>query len=51
MKGNIEYDPRYKHVLVSSLDKINYFIQKGHDELSEKEVAGVVNALGRYVTR
>lgn len=48
--GNMNYNPRYKHVFVSSLGRINYFIQNGKDQLSEKAVNKVVRILDRHIT-
>jgi len=45
VQGNMRYDPRYKYVLVSDLDKINYFIEKRKVEFSDKEVQRIVDRI------
>jgi len=50
-RGNMKYDPRYKFVSVSNLDKINSFLQNREEEFSEKEVKRVVGRLNGHVTR
>jgi len=50
IQGNIRYDPRYKFVLISDLNKINYFIEKRREEFSDKEVKRLVGRLEGHVT-
>ena len=49
-RGSFEYNRNYKPVFVSSLDRINQFIQNRRDELSEKDVKKVINKLKGHVT-
>jgi len=51
ISGNIPYNQRYRAVLVSSLDRINQFLEKQQDSLSPREVKKLVNDLKDYVTR
>ena len=51
IKGNMQYDGNYKTVFVSSLEKINEFLEKRQDVLSEKEVQKIVKNLKDYVAR
>ena len=51
IQDNMKYDPRYKFVSVSNLDKINYFIENRKEEFSDKEVERVVDRLKAYVTK
>jgi len=51
VQGNIKYDPQYKFVLVSDLNKINYFIENRREEFSDKEVKRIVDRLKHYVTK
>ena len=50
-KGNMQYDPRYKFVSVSDLDKINSFLQNRKEEFSDKEVKRIVGRLKDHVTK
>ena len=50
VQGNMRYDPRYKYVLVSDLDEINYFIEKRKVEFSDKEVERIVDRIKGNVT-
>ncbi len=50
VKGNLEYDKRYRSVFVSSLDKINSFLEQRQDILSEKEIKNIVKDLKGHVT-
>ena len=50
IQRNMRYDPNYKFVLVSDLDKINYFIENRNVELSQKEVKKIVKILKKHVT-
>ena len=51
IQGNIDYDPKYRHVLVSDLTKINHFIENGKEELSEKDVKRIVGSIKHHVTK
>jgi len=51
ISGNIPYNQQYRAVLVSSLDRINQFLEKQQDSLSPREVKKLVNDLRDYVTR
>lgn len=51
IQGNISYDPRFKYVMVSDLDSINYFIKNRKEQLSDKDVRKLVNMLKNHVTR
>ena len=50
IQGNLRYNERYRAVFVSSLDRINQFLEKRQDALSEREVKKIVNDLKSYVT-
>ena len=50
IRGNLQYNEKYRLVYVSSLDNINQFLEKRQDSLNEKEVERIVNELERYVT-
>jgi len=50
IRGNLQYNEKYRLVYVSSLDSINQFLEKRQDSLNEKEVEKIVNELERYVT-
>ena len=47
----MRYDPYYKFVSVSNLDKINYFIENRKEEFSDKEVKRIVDRLKGNVSR
>lgn len=49
--GNMQYDQNYRAVFVSSLEKINYFLEGRHDVLSEVEVERIVGNLKGYMTQ
>ncbi|TBR09202.1 MAG: NERD domain-containing protein [Candidatus Nitrosotenuis sp.] len=51
IQGNIRYNRNYRMVLVSSLEKINRFLESRQDILSEREVNRIVINLKRYVTK
>jgi hypothetical protein len=51
IKGNFEYNKRYRSVFVSSLDRINSFLERRQDILSEKEIKNIVKDLKGHVTR
>ena len=50
IRGNLQYNEKYRLVYVSSIDSINQFLEKRQDSLNEKEVEKIVNELERYVT-
>jgi hypothetical protein len=50
IKGNLQYNSNYRSVYVSSLDRINQFLEKRQDELNEKEIQKLVKALAKFVT-
>ena len=50
IKGNLQYNEKYRLVYVSSLDSINQFLEKRQDSLNEKEVEKIVKKLKGYVT-
>lgn len=45
IKGNIEYDPKYKAVFVKNITNINNFIESRKDVLREEAVTRIVNRL------
>ena len=47
IQGNIEYNQNYRSVFVSSLNKINQFLENRQDSLDEKDVNKIVNNLKR----
>ena len=49
IRGNLPYNGNYRSVYVSSLDKINNFLEKRQDELNEKEVGKIVKSLRGFV--
>ena len=51
IQGNMRYDPNYRFVMISDLDKINYFIENRKEELSDKDVKKLVNMLKDHVTK
>jgi hypothetical protein len=51
IQDNIQYDQNYRTVFVSSLEKINRFLENRQDVLSESEVEKIVDNLKHYVTR
>jgi len=51
ISGNIPYNQRYRAVFVSSLNRINQFLEKRQDSLSPREIKKLVNELKYYVTR
>ena len=51
VKGNLEYNKSYRSVFVSSLDRINYFLMRKEDILSEKEIKNIVKDLKGHVTK
>ncbi|GEM_PF-3790332 len=51
LSGNIPYNQRYRAVFVSSLDRINGFLEERQDTLSNREVKKIVNDLIGYVAR
>jgi len=51
IQGNMKYDPRYKFVLISDLNRINYFIENRKEEFSDKDVTRIVGRLKGHVTK
>jgi len=51
VKGNFEYNKKYRSVFVSSLDRINFFLMGRQDALTEKEIKNIVKDLKGYVTK
>jgi len=51
IQDNIQYNENYRAVFVSSLEKINGFLENREEVLSEKEVKKIVDNLKYYVTR
>lgn len=49
--GNIKYDPKYKFVLVSDLNKINRVFRNRREEFSERDVKRMVDKIKDCVTR
>ena len=47
----MQYNTNYRAVFVSSLEKINGFLENRQDVLSEKEVKKIIDNLKYYVTR
>lgn len=50
-RGNMRYDPKFKFVSVSDLDKINLFLQNRDEQFSDKEVERLVGRLKGHVTK
>ena len=50
IQDNMRYDPRFKFVWISNLEKINYFIENRKEEFSDKEVKTIVDILKDFVT-
>ena len=50
VKGNLPYNENYRSVFVSSLDRINSFLERRPDIMSEKEVKNIVKDLKGHVT-
>ncbi len=50
IKGNLTYNEDYRSVYVSRLNRINQFLEKRQDVLSEKEVEKIVKSLNGFVT-
>ncbi len=50
IQGNMPYNQNYRSVYVSSLDRINQFLEKRQDELNEKDVDKIVKNLQRSFT-
>ena len=51
IQDNLQYSSYYKAVYVSSLEKINGFLEDRQEILSDKEVKKIVDNLKYYVTR
>lgn len=50
IQDNMRYDPIYKFVNVSNLDRINYFIENRREEFSDKDVERIVDRLEGHIT-
>jgi len=50
-QGTFEYNKNYRAVFVSSLDRINNFIENREDSLSEKHARHVIGKLEGHVTK
>ncbi len=50
ISGNIPYDDNYR-VFVTSLERINWFLQTRNDILQDNDVGKIVNQLKWYVTK
>jgi len=50
IQDNMRYDPRYKFVNVSNLDRINYFIENRREDFSDKDVERIVDRLKDHIT-
>jgi len=51
IQGNLKYNERYRAVFVSSLARINQFLEKRQDSLCQREVKKIVNSSKHNVTR
>lgn len=51
IQDNIRYDRNYRMVFVSSLEKINRFLESRDDTLDENQVGRIVDNLKYFVTR
>jgi len=51
IQGNMKCDPNYKFVNVCDLDRINYFIEKRKEELTDKDVEKLVTILKDHVSK
>ena len=49
VRGNMEYDYRYKFVKVKNLNNINYFIENRNEQFTDNEVKRVVDRLKKYL--
>jgi len=49
IKGNLPYNENYRSVYVSSLDRINAFLERRQETMSEKEVQRIVRSLGDFI--
>ena len=45
IRGNMPYNQNYRSVFVSSLDKINQFLENRHDSLTEKDMNKIIKNL------
>lgn len=50
IQGNMSYNQKYRSVFVSSLNKINQFLENRQDSLNEKDVNKIVKNLQRSFT-
>ena len=51
IRGNISYNEKYRAVFVSSLDRINKFLENRHDTLNQNDIKKLVDSLKHNVTR
>lgn len=51
INNRFKYDPNYKYVYVSELDRIRYFIENQEESLSENDVKKIVGKLKNRVTK
>ena len=51
IRGNFQYDPKYKYVYVKDLNNINYFIENRYEQFSDKEVKRLTGRIKNYVTK
>ncbi|MGI0056684.1 MAG: nuclease-related domain-containing protein [Nitrosarchaeum sp.] len=51
ISGNIRYNEKYRTVFVSSLDRINKFLENRQDALNQQEIKKLVDSLKHNVTR
>lgn len=51
INNRFKYDPNYKSVYVSELDRIRYFIENREESLSENDVKKIVGKLRNRVTK
>ena len=50
IKGNLEYNKNYRSVFVTSLDKINFFLMRRQDALTENQIKNIVKDLKGHGT-
>ena len=50
INGNLQYNQNYRTVFISSLDRINQFLEQRQVTLSKKEVETIVENLKSFVT-
>ena len=49
IQGNMSYNQKYRSVFVSSLNKINQFLENRQDSLNQKEVKKIVDSLKKFL--